>query len=104
MAADVDIVNLMPLGLEVHMLERYLRAVVRYRIIVMLLVALSTLLLASQTRQLSIVVDPDDILPQSHPLISTTNRIEALFGNRFTVVIGVHATSGTIYELSLIHI
>jgi predicted RND superfamily exporter protein/outer membrane lipoprotein-sorting protein len=80
------------------MLERYLRAVVRHRIIVMLLVALATLLLASQTRQLSIVVDPDDILPQSHPLISTTNRIEALFGNRFTVVIGVHATSGTIYE------
>ena len=80
------------------MLERYLRAVVRYRIIVMLLVALATLLLASQTRQLSIVVDPDDILPQSHPLIATTNRIEALFGNRFTVVIGVHATSGTIYE------
>lgn len=80
------------------MLERYLRAVVRHRLIVMLLVALATLLLASQTRQLSIVVDPDDILPQSHPLISTTNRIEALFGNRFTVVIGVHATTGTVYE------
>ncbi len=80
------------------MLERYLRVVVRHRIIVMLLVAVATLLLASQTRQLSIVVDPDDILPQSHPLVSTTNRIEALFGNRFTVVIGVHATQGTIYE------
>ena len=50
MAADVDIVNLTPLRLEVYMLERYLRAVVRYRIIVMLLVALATLLLASQTR------------------------------------------------------
>ena len=80
------------------MLERYLGAVVRHRLLVMLLVGLATLLLASQTRQLSIVVDPDDILPQSHPLISTTNRIEALFGNRFTVVIGVHAVSGTVYE------
>ena len=80
------------------MLERYLRAVVRHRLIVMLLVVLATLLLASQTRQLSIVVDPDDILPQSHPLVSTTNRIEALFGNRFTVVIGVHATTGTVFE------
>jgi predicted RND superfamily exporter protein/outer membrane lipoprotein-sorting protein len=80
------------------MLERYLRTVVRHRFVVMLLVALTTLLLASQTRELSIVVDPDDILPQSHPLISTTNRIEALFGNRFTVVIGVHANNGTVYE------
>jgi len=80
------------------MLEPYLRMVVRHRFIVMLLVAVVTLLLASQTRQLSIVVDPDDILPQSHPLISTTNRIEALFGNRFTVVVGVHATRGTVFE------
>jgi predicted RND superfamily exporter protein/outer membrane lipoprotein-sorting protein len=80
------------------MLERYLRTVVRHRFVVMLLVALATLLLAAQTRQLSVVVDPDDILPQSHPLISTTNRIEALFGNRFTVVIGVHAVQGTVYD------
>jgi hypothetical protein len=84
--------------MENPMLERYLRAVVRHRFVVMLLVALATVLLASQTRQLSIVVDPDDVLPQSHPLVSTTNRIEALFGNRFTVVIGVHASSGTVYE------
>nr|WP_305017109.1 AMP-binding protein [Mycobacterium tuberculosis] len=40
----------------------------------------------------------EDVLPQSHPLVSTTNRIEALFGNRFTVVIGVHATTGTVFE------
>jgi predicted RND superfamily exporter protein/outer membrane lipoprotein-sorting protein len=80
------------------MLERYLRTVVRFRGAVMLLVALATVALAAQTRDLSIIVDPDDILPQSHPLISTTNRIEALFGNRFTVVIGVHAIRGTVYE------
>lgn len=80
------------------MLERYLRAVVRHRIVVLIAVALVTGFLASQFRQLSIVVDPDNILPQGHPLIATTNQIEAIFGNKFTVVIGITATTGTIRD------
>ncbi len=79
-------------------MKTYAEAVVRYRIVVMLIIAALTVLFLSQFRNLSIVVDPDDILPQSHPLIATTNEIKALFGNDLIVVIGITPREGTVYQ------
>ncbi len=57
-----------------------------------------TALLLTQLRSLSIIIDPDDALPQTHPYIVTNNQVEKIFGNKFTVVIGISAKEGTIYQ------
>ncbi len=79
-------------------MKTYAEAVVRWRGAVLVVIALLTAFFLTQFRNLSIVVDPDDILPQSHPLIATTNEIKALFGNDLIVVIGITPREGTVYQ------
>ncbi|MEO8040254.1 MAG: outer membrane lipoprotein-sorting protein [Betaproteobacteria bacterium] len=83
-------------------MQPYAEAVVRHRIVVMLVVAALTVFFLAQFRNLSIVVDPDDILPQSHPLIATTNEIKALFGNDLVVAVGITARQGTVYQSTVL--
>ncbi len=55
---------------------------------------LVTLGLMFQLKNLAIVIDPAKIMPQSHPMVVTGNRVEERFGNKNTVVVGIHARQG----------
>lgn len=60
---------------------------------VLLILAITACLMGSLGR-LSIVVDPDDTLPQSHPYLVATNLADRLFGNKFVVVLGITPREG----------
>ncbi|MBX9703167.1 MAG: MMPL family transporter, partial [Silvanigrellaceae bacterium] len=83
-------------------MERYLKWLLKYRVVVLILTALITLGLLAQLKSLKVIIDPDAALPQSHPFIITGNVVESLFGNKFTVVIGISAKNNTIYQTHIL--
>lgn len=83
-------------------MQSYIAKIIQNRKWVILFTALVTVALMTQLRSLSIIIDPDNTLPQTHPYIVTNNKIEALFGNKFTVVIGITPKTGDIYQESVL--
>lgn len=79
-------------------MKRWIETVVRYRRAVLVLTLLVTGLFLSRLGSLSVIIDPDSTLPQSHPYIATGNEVEATFGNKFTAVVGITAKQGDIFQ------
>jgi len=75
--------------------RRYAETVIRWRLVVIALTAVVTLLLGLQITQLRVIVDPARMLPQEHPYVSVTNRVEQLFGSKYVIVVGVTPREGT---------
>ncbi|MFZ4404025.1 MAG: efflux RND transporter permease subunit [Pseudobdellovibrionaceae bacterium] len=84
-------------------MRSYIQAIIKYRHWVIVLTALATLGLLFQLRSLQVIIDPDSTLPQNHPYIATGNLIEKVFGNKFTVVIGVTANNGDIFQTDILN-
>jgi predicted RND superfamily exporter protein/outer membrane lipoprotein-sorting protein len=80
------------------MMKAYLQWIVRQRKWVILTSVLLTMFFALQLTNLTVLIDPDKSVPQTHPLIVATNRIEALFGNKFTAIIVVTPTQGDAFQ------
>ncbi|MBC7634871.1 MAG: outer membrane lipoprotein-sorting protein [Acetobacteraceae bacterium] len=78
-------------------MRAYANFVVRNRVVVLVLSLVITVLMALQLRHLEVIVDADELLPRDHPFVEVTERVQAVFGNRYTVVIGVTPTSGDVY-------
>jgi uncharacterized protein len=78
------------------------RWVIRNRFLVLILALVFTAALSTQLRGLSVIIDPDSVLPQSHPYIVTNNLIEKVFGNKFTVIIGITAVTGDVFNPAII--
>lgn len=76
----------------------YLGWILRYRWLIIVLTAMVTVLAISQARNLRVIIDPNTILPQSHPYVATTLLVEKIFGSKYIVVIGVTPKSGDIYQ------
>jgi predicted RND superfamily exporter protein len=68
----------------------------RHRIAVLVVGFLVTLALGANLTRLEVVIDPARVLPQDHPYIVTGNTVERVFGNKFTVVVGLVAKEGSI--------
>ena len=71
--------------------------IVRHRAVVLIASLFITVLLGLQLRNLTVIVDADELLPRAHPFVQVTERVQALFGNRFTVVIGITPKSGDVF-------
>jgi predicted RND superfamily exporter protein len=76
----------------------YIDLILRYRWLVIALTVLITGLAVSQARNLRIVIDPNTMLPQSHPYVATTLKVEKIFGSKYIIVIGVTPKTGDIYQ------
>ena len=76
----------------------YIGWVLRYRWLVIALTVIITALAVSQARNLRIVIDPNTMLPQSHPYVATTLKVEQIFGSKYIIVIGVTPKTGDIYQ------
>jgi predicted RND superfamily exporter protein/outer membrane lipoprotein-sorting protein len=74
--------------------SRLISLVVDHRRLVLAVVTLVTLFLGAGASKLSIVIDPDETLPQDHPYLVATNLADKLFGNKFAVIIGVTPPRG----------
>jgi predicted RND superfamily exporter protein len=79
-------------------MRRYMGWILRYRWVVIALTIVITALAISQARNLRIIIDPNTMLPQSHPYVATTLRVEHVFGSKYVVVIGVTPRQGDIYQ------
>ena len=80
----------------------YIKKIIQYRKLVAILTLLVTAGLVSQLRSLAVIIDPDSTLPQTHPFIATGNIIEKVFGNKFTVIIGLTPDSGDVYQAAVL--
>ncbi|WP_129643178.1 outer membrane lipoprotein-sorting protein [Peristeroidobacter agariperforans] len=78
-------------------MRAYLEWIVRCRWLVLALTVLVAGLLASRIGQLRIEIDPARFLPQSHPYVVTSDRVEDLFGSRYVLVIGITPEQGDVY-------
>ena len=77
---------------------RYIEFIIRFRFAVLTLTLLVTALAVYQAKNLRIVIDPNTMLPQSHPYISTGIEVAKVFGSKYIVVIGVSPIQGDIYQ------
>jgi uncharacterized protein len=78
--------------------ESYARAVVRYRVWVLLAGLLATGLLGSRIGTLALNNDPDIWAPANHEFTKTTRELERVFGGRNFTIIGVFPKQGDIYQ------
>ncbi len=79
-------------------MRSYIGWILRYRWAIIALAIVITALAISQARNLRIVIDPNTMLPQSHPYVATTNEVEKVFGSKYIVVIGITPKNGDIYQ------
>jgi predicted RND superfamily exporter protein len=83
-------------------MRTYIAQIINYRKTVLFFTFLVTVFFLSQLKSLKVIIDPDSTLPQTHPYIATGNLIEKVFGNKFTVVIGVSPKTGDIYQTNVL--
>jgi len=79
-------------------MKKYLELIIRLRWAVIVLTLLVTALAIHQARTLRIIIDPNTMLPQSHPYVETANRVEKLFGTKDIAIIGITPKTGDVYQ------
>src|SRR5262245_40095745 len=80
----------------------YAERIVRHPILVLVVIAIVTVILAPRPQDMRIIVDPDELLPYSHPFQTTTSTIERVFGSKYLVVIALTARSGTVFQPAML--
>jgi predicted RND superfamily exporter protein len=83
-------------------MERYIRFIVRHRLVVIAAVSAVTLLLATQLRYVHLEIRRRANLPERHPYVQIQNRISDLFGGEAVAIIGVVANGGDIYTPAIL--
>lgn len=79
-------------------MQRYIEWIIRYRFVVIALTLLITIVAVIQAKNLEIIIDPNTMLPQSHPYVTTSKQVEKIFGSKYIVVVGVTPKEGDIYQ------
>lgn len=79
-------------------MRAYIRQIIKYKKWVLFGTAIVTVALLAQLKSLQVIIDPDSTLPQTHPYIATGNFIEKTFGNKFTILVGITAKQGDIFQ------
>jgi hydrophobe/amphiphile efflux-3 (HAE3) family protein len=80
------------------LMRNWIDKVIKFRIWVLIGVLAVTGGLASQIGKLHVEIDPARFLPQSHPYVITSNRVEEIFGSKYVLVIGITPKEGDVYD------
>ncbi|MEQ1880082.1 MAG: outer membrane lipoprotein-sorting protein [Burkholderiales bacterium] len=80
------------------MLRSYVDFIVKFRWIVIIVVLGLTAFLSSKGGNLTVIIDPNNIVPRSHPFIATTLKVEEVFGSRYVAVIGITPKQGDVFQ------
>ena len=83
-------------------MRKWIAVVIKLRFVVLLAIVVITGLLASQVGKLRVEIDPNRFLPQSHPYVVTSNRVEDIFGSRYVLVVGISPANGDIYNAKIL--
>lgn len=84
------------------LMRRWTEMVVRNRRWVLLAMLVITGVLISRMGQLRVEIDPNRFVPQSHPYVVTSDRVEKIFGSRYVLVIGITPEKGDIYSPAIL--
>jgi len=79
-------------------MRRWTEGVIRHRLLVVVLTAVVTVALALPIQRLRVQIDPSAMLPRMHPYVAATDRVDALFGGKYVVVIGVTPRTGDAFD------
>ena len=79
-------------------MRHYVEFILKFRWMVIAVVLLITAFLVMQAKNLTIIIDPDAVLPQSHPYVIGTNKVDKIFGSKFIAVVGITPKSGDIFQ------
>ncbi|MEJ8838044.1 outer membrane lipoprotein-sorting protein [Ramlibacter sp. AN1133] len=79
-------------------MKSYVEWIIRRRWLVIALTLLVTALAGWQARHLRIVIDPNTMLPPSHPYVATGLEVSRVFGSKYIVVIGIAPRQGDVYQ------
>lgn len=80
------------------LIERYIKWILSHRFIVITAVLLLTVAFTLQIANIRIIIDPNTLLPQSHPYVIATDTIEKVFGSKYVVVIAVTPKAGDVFQ------
>lgn len=83
-------------------MRRLVERTIRHRKLVILVAFLLTVGLSSRIGELRVIIDPDEMLPASHPFVMATTKAEKLFGSKYNVSIGITPNEGDIFESSVL--
>jgi uncharacterized protein len=79
-------------------MRSYIEFILRFRWPVVILVAAATAFLTWKGGALTVIIDPNNIVPRSHPFIATTLKVEEVFGSRYVAVIGITPKQGDVFQ------
>lgn len=79
-------------------MKRFAEILVKYRGVVMGILAITTILWATQIPKLSITTSFEDLLPQTHPYIKVHNELRQIFGGANFLVMLIDVKEGDIYN------
>ena len=80
------------------MMRSYIEFILRFRWPVVILVTIATVFLSMKGGDLTVIIDPNNIVPRSHPFIATTLKVEEVFGSRYVAVIGITPKQGDVFQ------
>lgn len=75
-------------------MARYAAGLLRHRIAVIVITLLITAALGWVAAGIKVVIDPAALAPQGHPYVSATSRVEAAFGSKYLLIIGITPKQG----------
>jgi len=76
----------------------YIEFIVRFRWAVLAAVLIATVFLHFRGQALTVIIDPNNIVPRSHPFVATTLKVEEVFGSRYVGVIGITPKDGDVFN------
>ena len=84
------------------MMRSYIEFILRFRWPVVILVTIATVFLTIKGGSLTVIIDPNNIVPRSHPFIATTLKVEEVFGSRYVAVIGITPKQGDVFQAGVL--
>ena len=79
-------------------MRNYIEWIVRFRWAVIIVIFGLTGFFIKNLGNLTVIIDPNTIVPQSHPFVSTTLKVEEVFGSRYVAVIGITPKEGDVFQ------
>ena len=83
-------------------MRSYINFIVRFRWAVLALVLIATVFLHFRGQTLTVIIDPNNIVPRSHPFVATTLKVEEVFGSRYVGVIGITPKEGDVFNTKVL--
>ena len=83
-------------------MRSYVDFIIKHRWLAMLLILIATVFFQWKGSALTVIIDPNTIVPKSHPYVATTLKVEEVFGSRYVAVIGITPKTGDVFQTKVL--